>query len=159
MSCDHEILNRFLVEIFNEILRTEERCITQSGHTDLSIRELHVIEAVCQCAEKGKNTASDIAALLDVVPGTLTVSTAALERKGYLTRREDPADRRSQLLYPTAKAEELKASKAEIEAEFYAYLLSELTAEEANTFVALLDRLYLASKTESRAGFPHFPHA
>ena len=53
------------------------------------------------------------------------------------------------------KAEELKASKAEIEAEFYAYLLSELTAEEANTFVALLDRLYLASKTESRAGFPH----
>ena len=62
-------------------------------------------------------------------------------------------------MYPTAKAEELKASKAEIEAEFYAYLLSELTAEEANTFVALLDRLYLASKTESRAGFPHFPHA
>ena len=69
MSCDHEILNRFLVEIFNEILRTEERCITQGGYDDLSIRELHVIEAVCQCAEKGKNTASDIAALLDVGAG------------------------------------------------------------------------------------------
>ena len=94
MSCDHEILNRFLVEIFNEILRTEERCITQGGYDDLSIRELHVIEAVCQCAEKGKNTASDIAALLDVVPGTLTVSTVALERKGYLTRSRDALDRR-----------------------------------------------------------------
>ena len=34
-------------------------------------------------------------------------------------------------------------------------------AREAEKLVllSLLDRLYLASKTESRAGFPHFPHA
>ena len=104
-------------------------------------------------------TQAKLGQLLHADKAAVARRTKNLEAKGYLTRREDPADRRSQLLYPTAKAEELKASKAEIEADFYSYLLSALTEEEANTFVALLDRLYLASKAESRAGFPHFPRA
>ena len=68
-------------------------------------------------------------------------------------------DRRSQLLYPTEKAESLKSSKAEIEAEFYEYLTSALPADEAAAFAATLHKLYTASKTESRAGFPHFKQA
>ena len=68
------------------------------------------------------------------------------------------SDRRSRLLFPTPQAEALKSSKAEIEAGFYEYLTSALTAEEAATFGAMLDKLYAASKAESRAGFPHFIH-
>ena len=49
----------------------------------------------------------------------------------------------------------MKGSKAQIEAAFYEYLTGTLTREEAATFASLLDRLYRASKTESRAGFPH----
>ena len=33
---------------------------------------------------------------------------------------------------------------------------AQLSAEEAAAFAASLDKLYTASKTESRAGFPHF---
>ena len=79
-----------------------------------------------------------------------------LEAKGYLIRTDAPNDRRSQLLYPTEKAEKLKSSKEEIESSFYEYLTSALTEIEADTFAELLDKLYNASKTESRAGFPHF---
>ena len=74
-------------------------------------------------------------------------------------RRDAPNDRRSQLLYPTQKAERLKASKAEIEAAFYEYLLGALTPEEAALFAAALNKIYAASKAESRAGFPHFTGA
>lgn len=74
-------------------------------------------------------------------------------------RKASPNDRRSQLLYPTEKAESLKSSKAEIEAEFYDYLTSALPADEAAAFAATLHKLYTASKTESRAGFPHFKQA
>ena len=77
----------------------------------------------------------------------------------YLTRQDAPNDRRSQLLYPTKKAESLRSSKAEIEAAFYEYLTNVLTAEEAAAFAAALNKLYTASKTESRAGFPHFRKA
>ena len=62
-------------------------------------------------------------------------------------------------LYPTKKAESLRSSKAEIEAAFYEYLTNVLTAEEAAAFAAALNKLYTASKTESRAGFPHFRKA
>ena len=70
--------------------------------------------------------------------------------------QDAPNDRRSQLLFPTEKAENLKSSKAEVEAAFYEYLTGVLTQEEAAAFAAALNKLYTASKTESRAGFPHF---
>ena len=57
------------------------------------------------------------------------------------------------------KAESLKSSKAEIEASFYEYLTSALTPEEAASFASALHKLYRLSKTESRAGFPHFRKA
>ena len=48
---------------------------------------------------------------------------------------------------------------AEIEASFYEYLTGVLAPEEAAAFTAALDKLYTASKEESRAGFPHFQTA
>lgn len=43
------------------------------------------------------------------------------------------------------EAEKLKASKAEIEASFYAYLTDTLTREEAAAFAVVLDKLYTVS--------------
>ena len=41
-------LNEFLVGAFNEILRIEGRVLCRGPFQNLSIREVHVIEAVCQ---------------------------------------------------------------------------------------------------------------
>ncbi len=101
-------------------------------------------------------TQARLAELLHADKAAIARRTKNLETKGYLIRKDDPNDRRSQLLYPTEQAETLKSSKAEIEASFYEYLLSTLSEEERIAFAALLDKLYTASKTESRAGFPHF---
>ena len=103
-------------------------------------------------------TQARLAELLHADKAAIARRTKNLETKGFLVRRDDPADRRSQRLYPTEKAEALRSSKAEIEAGFYEYLTSALTAEESQHFAALLDKLYTASKAESRAGFPHLIH-
>lgn len=100
-------------------------------------------------------TQAKLAEILHADKAAIARRTRNLEVKGYLVRRDDPNDRRSQLLFPTEKAEMLKASKAEIEASFYEYLTATLTGEEQETFSMLLDKLYTVSKTESRAGFPH----
>ena len=100
-------------------------------------------------------TQAKLAEILHADKAAIARRTKNLEAKGYLVRKDDPSDKRSQLLYPTEQAENLKSSKAEIEASFYEYITSSLTDEEAVTFAALLDKLYTASKTESRAGFPH----
>ena len=104
-------------------------------------------------------TQAKLSELLHADKAAVARRTKNLEAKGFLVRSADPDDRRSQLLYPTEKADAMKSSKAEIEASFYEYLLSALTEEEAETFAALLNRLYSASKIESRSGFPHFAGA
>ena len=101
-------------------------------------------------------TQAALAELLHADKAAIARRTKNLEAKGYLVRRDAPNDRRSQLLYPTEKAESLKSSKAEIETSFYEYLTGTLPADEAAAFAATLHKLYTASKTESRAGFPHF---
>ena len=101
-------------------------------------------------------TQARLAELLHADKAAIARRTKNLEAKGFLTRQDDPNDRRSQLLFPTEKAEAMRSSKAEIESAFYEYLTSHLSETEAETFSALLDRLYLVSKAESRGGFPHF---
>lgn len=101
-------------------------------------------------------TQAKLAEILHADKAAIARRTKNLENKGYLVRKDDPNDKRSQLIYPTEQADTLKSSKAEIEASFYEYLTSSLTDEEAAAFVTLLDKIYVASKTESRAGFPHF---
>ena len=82
-------------------------------------------------------TQAQLAELLHADKAAIARRTKNLEAKGYLTRQDAPNDRRSQLLYPTEKAETLKFSKAEVEAAFYEYLTGVLTQEEA---AALLGR-------------------
>ncbi len=87
--------------------------------------------------------------------GATARRTASLENKGYLVRKVNPQDKRSANLYATEKAENLKNSKAYLEGLYYEWLLEQITEEEREQFVATLDKLYHASKTESRAGFPN----
>ena len=85
-------LNLFLVRVFNEILRTEERDLAVRFE-DLSLRELHLIEEVCRAEEEGRdNRATAIAAAQRVTAGTLTTAVTLLEKKGYLERRRDEKD-------------------------------------------------------------------
>lgn len=126
----------------------------------LSLREEGVgtaeIDLIHALRHNAGCTQARLAELLHADKAAIARRTKNLEAKGFLVRRDDPNDRRSQLLYPTEKAETLKSSKAEIEASFYEYLTATLTEEEAETFTALLEKLYVTSKTESRSGFPHF---
>ena len=39
-------LNYFLVKVFNDVLKTEEGCLSTGEFKDLSIREMHIIESV-----------------------------------------------------------------------------------------------------------------
>ena len=126
----------------------------------LSLREEGVgtaeIDLIHALRHNAGCTQARLAELLHADKAAIARRTKNLEAKGFLVRRDDPNDRCSQLLYPTEKAETLKSSKAEIEASFYEYLTAALTEEEAETFTALLEKLYVTSKTESRSGFPHF---
>ena len=99
-------------------------------------------------------TQADVRAALKIDKGAAARRAARLEAKGYLVRKPNPDDGRSQLLYATPKAEELKNSKAAIETVFYAWLVEELPEAEREAFCKTLETLYWRSKNQRRAGFP-----
>lgn len=99
-------------------------------------------------------TQTEVRETLKIDKGAAARRAASLEAKGYLERKPNPADGRSQLLYATKKAEALKNSKASIEAVFYEWLLAGAAGRmEKNAFCETLDKLYWRSKNERRAGF------
>lgn len=98
-------------------------------------------------------TQAKVREMLKIDKGAAARRTTSLEAKGYLERRPNPDDGRSQLLFATPKADALKNSKAQIEAMFYEWLTAELSEEEKKQFCETLDKLYWRSKNERRAGF------
>lgn len=98
-------------------------------------------------------TQKKVCETLKIDKGAAAKRVASLEHKGYLVRKVNPEDKRSQLLYATEQAESLKNSKAHIETVFYDWLLEELPEGEKEAFCATLDKLYWKSKEERRAGF------
>ena len=99
-------INHLFVKVFNGILSWEEQSFKEMGFKKLSLRELHVIEAVYYLMKDGKNKMSEIAAYLSITPGSLTTSVNCLVKKGYLARENDPDDRRVVKIVPTKIAEE-----------------------------------------------------
>lgn len=147
-----DITQRKITKIAREAEKLVLLTLRDEGVGTAEIDLIHALRHEPGC------TQARLAEILHADKAAIARRTKNLEAKGFLVRRDDPSDRRSQLLFPTPRAEALKSSKAEIEAGFYEYLTSALTAEEAATFEAMLDKLYAASKAESRAGFPHFIH-
>ena len=98
-------------------------------------------------------TQTQVVQALNMDKGAAAKRVASLENKGYLLRRPNPADGRSQLLYAAEAADGLRNSKAHIEEVFYTWLLEDRDREEAEQFCATLDKLYQKSKAQRKADF------
>ena len=144
-----DITERKITKIAREAEKLVLLSLREEGVGTAEIDLIHALRHHPGC------TQAKLAELLHADKAAVARRTKNLEEKGFLVREDDPDDRRSRLLFPTEKAEKLKCSKAEIESSFYEYLTSVLTETEAQTFAALLDKLYTASKAESRSGFLH----
>ncbi len=122
-------LNYFFVKVFNQILSWEEQSFKNMGITEISLRELHVIEAVYSLLDKGENKMSEIAKLLSITPGSLTTAVGCLVKKGYLTREHLPADRRVVMIVPTPKADKVN----KLHEHFHRDMIDEITKNMKDT--------------------------
>lgn len=84
-------INQLLVEVYDDITRIEEYSIKQGEFHDLSITEIHTIEAIGLYTAR---TMSEIANDLEITMGTLTTAIDKLIRKGYVERSRSEEDRR-----------------------------------------------------------------
>ena len=94
------IINELLVELFNDVLQIEEYSLKNGPISDLSITEVHTIEAIGMYDEKPM---SEIAQILKITVGTLTTAINKLIKKEYVQRKRIEEDRRVVLIKLTKK--------------------------------------------------------
>lgn len=87
----HDTINDILVRLFNEIWELEENAIITGEFKNISVNDMHIIEAVG--LGDGRNMSS-IARMLGITVGSLTTSMNSLVKKGYVVRERIETDRR-----------------------------------------------------------------
>ena len=84
---------------------------------------------------------ADLAGRLNIAPRSATEVVDALEHSGLVNRQPNPADRRTQLLVPTARGQELCAQLTAASAEAGRQLFGRLSADERDQLLGLLGKL------------------
>lgn len=137
----HEELNHFFVHVFNQILAWEEQALSRVAARDLSVKELHVLEAVSDLAAENRNTMTQTADALAIRVSSLTTAVNTLVRKGYLERGGEPGDRRVIRLWLTPKGEEANRLHAQFHARMVEEAASELEEGELDALLRSLRQL------------------
>ena len=98
-----DVLNTLLVDLFNDILKIEASVLKEGEFNDLSVTEMHIIEAIGLDREM---TMTEVARDLEITVGTLTTAINRLIKKEYVERRRIEEDRRVVLIKLTEKGDE-----------------------------------------------------
>ena len=140
-DAQEKYLNDFFVHIFNKILAWEEQALSNVGAADLSVKELHVLEAVNDLTAQSRNTMTAIADALSIRVSSLTAAVNTLVRKGYLERRGEPGDRRVIRIRLTEKGGQANQLHSQFHADMIAGVAQGLNEEELNVLVHSLEQL------------------
>ena len=144
-----DITKAQITKIAREVNKLAVKTLKKDGIGTSEFDLIHVVR------KHNGITQAEICQILGTDKAAVAREVTSLIKRGYLTKKKNPADGMSSLVYPTEKAEELKISKRHVETAYYEYLLEALNDEEKEIFSMLLNKLYLRSKEESKAGFPN----
>ena len=141
ISLDHSIdkINSYLVAVFSEVLDIEERALRVSTFSDLSIKEMHTVEAIGMYQA---HTTSEVAKKLNITAGTLTVAINALVKKGYVERIRMEKDRRVVKLGLTKKGRLLYRLHDKFHREMVKNTIRDMEDQEVKVLLKGLNNLH-----------------
>jgi len=131
-------LNELLVKLFHDIIQIEEHSLKDDQFHDLSITEIHVIEAIGLGPERNM---SSVARDLDITMGTLTIAINNLLRKGYVYRTRSDEDRRIVLIFLTEKGKNAYGQHSQFHDEMIKTTISKLSEEEMKVLISALENI------------------
>lgn len=143
MDRGKKVLNELLVQLFNDILQIEEKTLKTGPLSDISVTELHTIEAIGMYSER---TMSEVAQDLKITVGTLTAAVNKLIKKGYVERRRTEKDRRVVMIYATKKGKLAYRLHQKFHNDMISQTISGVSKEEEEVLISSLERLNLFFK-------------
>lgn len=157
MKQEKQQLNSALVQLFNHILRQEELALSRGAYQNLSVSEMHLLDAAQTRPEDGPLTMKVLAGRVGVSAGSLTVAVKALEQKGYLYREKNPADRRQVLVQLTDSGRGACRAHQLFHASMVTELTCRLSAQQLSALcaaLAVLDEFFAAPTKKAACAKP-----
>ena len=96
----YDVFHDILVNLFQEIMDIEEKALITAEFKNISVNDMHIIEAIGTGEPKNMST---VAKLMSVTVGTLTIAINNLVKKGYVSRVRSEEDRSVVVIILTEK--------------------------------------------------------
>lgn len=138
VSGTDEVLNELLVKLFKNILELEEKWLITDEFRDISVNDMHVIEAIGTEEPKSMSTT---AKLLSVTTGTLTKSIDGLADKGYVNRERGKKDKRVVFISLTEKGKKAFLHHEKFHSDMIANTKKGLSENELKVLIYSLAKL------------------
>ena len=134
----YETVNEVLVKLFNEIMDIEEKALIVSEFKDISVNDMHIMEAMGILEPKNMST---VARSLSITVGTLTTAINNLVKKGDVERVRSQEDRRVVLISLSPKGERAYRHHAAFHQKMVMAVLKDLSPEETECLTRALGKL------------------
>ena len=133
-----ETLNELLVGLFKDLTDIEARCLITDEFSDITINDMHIIEAIGVEEPKKSGT---VARLMSITLGTLTKAIDGLTRKGYVNRIRSDEDKRVVKLSLTDKGKSAFYHHEQFHVHMIEHIKDGLDKTELNVLVGALAKL------------------
>ncbi len=138
LNSNKYVLNELLVTIFNDILEIEQTALQEGVLKDLSVTEIHTIEAIGMYHPR---TMTEVANDLNITVGTLTTAITKLVKKGYVERTRGEEDRRSVMIALTRKGKLAYRVHEKFHQDMISETIKGLTDEEEEVLISSLEKV------------------
>ena len=132
------VLNELLVTLFKNIMEIEEKYLITPKFKDISVNDMHIMEAVGLEEPKSMST---VAKLMSVTTGTLTKSMDGLSEKGYVDRERGKKDKRVVFVSLTKKGREAYVHHESFHRNLIARIKDGISEHETTVLVYALAKL------------------
>ena len=134
----YDVFHDILVNLFQEIMDIEEKALITAEFKNISVNDMHIIEAIGTGEPKNMST---VAKLMSVTVGTLTIAINNLVKKGYVSRVRSEEDRRVVLISLTKLGERAYYHHKDFHEKMVLAVLKGLNVEETEALTMALTKL------------------
>ena len=144
-------LNDLLTDAFWSVLKIEERAANTVANGDLSISEMHMLEAVSKDEEYGR-TISELAADQQITLSSVTIAVNKLVKKGYVEKVRHEQDGRQVFVKLTKMGRKVNAGHLYFHENMVRNVSEGMTEEEKEVLVKVMKNLnrFFKRKLEQR---------
>jgi len=135
-----EKLNELLVGVYRQIEKIEEESLRAVGPSNLSISELHLLEAAGKDRENGR-TISDIAQDQDITLPSVTAAVNKLAKKGYVEKVKAEHDGRVVYVRLTRLGRKVDSGHRRFHQSMVRSLSKDLSEQDRRILVDAMDHL------------------